>query len=254
MPDQIHNTMGLKAFYRHQMFFPGLPGLFLNPSYFARKGLADQINGLSRFIGGKTLDIGCGTRPYENCFRVSQYIGLEINSAEEKALVHADVRYDGYTIPFKDDAFDSVLAFEVLEHIFEPEIFLQEIRRILKPEGMLLLTAPFLWGEHEKPHDFARYSSFGLRFLLEKHDFQILKAEKTMTGVRAVLQILNTCLYNRFSRKNRIWNLFIAAFLIGPINMAGALVGHVGSKNRDLYLDNVVLTCSPKHQKNRRCP
>ncbi len=233
--------MGLKRFYQRQKFYPGKLGLFLNPFYFARKGLHEQIRHMSRFIKGKTLDMGCGTRPYEECFESSLYIGLEINAAPKEALSHADVRYDGYRMPFKDNTFDAVLAFEVLEHVFKLDILLKEVRRILKPQGTVLLTVPFLWKEHETPNDFARYSSFGLRFLLEKEGFQVLKTEKTMAGLRTALQLLNAYLYNRFSGNNRVWNLFITVFMVGPLNLLGALLGRHNPKNSGFYLDNVFL-------------
>ncbi len=234
--------MALRDFYQRQMFFPGAAGLFLNPCYLARKGLADQMKHLNRFIGGKTLDIGCGARPYEKCFEVSRYVGLEINSAAADALSHADVRYDGYQMPFRDNSFDSVVAFQVLEHVFEPEVFLHEIGRVLKPEGVLLLTVPFLWEEHEKPNDFARYSSFGLAYLLNKQGFEVIHAKKTMPGFRAALQIANISFYNRFSQKNRTWwNLLISVCITGPVNVLAMLFGKAISTHPDLYLDNVVL-------------
>jgi SAM-dependent methyltransferase len=70
----------------------------------------------------------------------------------------------------------------VLEHVFNPDDFLNEVNRVLKPSGKLLLTVPFVWDEHEQPYDYARYSSFGLRSLLEKHGFSIVKHEKVGGG------------------------------------------------------------------------
>ena len=55
---------------------------------------------------------------------------------------------------------------QVLEHVFNPDDFVREIARVLKPGGALLLTVPFVWNEHEQPYDYARYSSFGLRAFL----------------------------------------------------------------------------------------
>lgn len=240
--------MGLRDYYRRQMFFPGLTGLLLNPFYLARKGLVDHLTNLSRFVRGRTLDIGCGTKPYEKCFNASQYVGLEINSASKQSLFHTDVRYDGYAIPFRDNVFDSVLAFQVLEHVFEPDIFFGEIRRVLKPDGILLLTVPFIWEEHEKPNDFARYSSFGLDYLLNKQRFHVLQTEKTMAGFRTALQVINICLYKRFSKNKRPFrNLFVAFFLTGPINIIGTLFGKSVSTNGDLYLDNLVLASPRKN-------
>ena len=72
------------------MFQPGILGLFINPYYFARKGLATHIRDLASHMTGKTLDIGCGTKPYEKLCPSSQYIGLELDSEENRATKPAD--------------------------------------------------------------------------------------------------------------------------------------------------------------------
>ena len=66
---------------------------------------------------------------------------------------HADRSYDGKTFPFSDGEFDAVLTSEVLEHVFNPDEFLSEINRVLRDDGVLLLTVPFVWDEHEQPFD-----------------------------------------------------------------------------------------------------
>ena len=62
----------------------------------------------------------------------------------------ADYFYDGQSFPFKGGSFDVVLTNQVLEHVFNPDVFLSEIHRVLTPDGVLLLTVPFLWDEHEQ--------------------------------------------------------------------------------------------------------
>ncbi len=79
------------AFYVKQMFFPGFPGLFFNPFYFARKGLALHIKRFGPQVAGKTLDIGCGSKPYQSLFKSSQYIGIELDSEKNRNYKRADV-------------------------------------------------------------------------------------------------------------------------------------------------------------------
>ena len=160
----------LKEIYLRQMYSPGWLGIFVNPFYFARSGLRDAVTDFAPMLSGRLLDVGCGSKPYQDLFAVEVYIGLDIDSENSRKRGIADHYYDGHVFPFTDASFDSILCNQVLEHVFNPDEFLREIVRALKPGGRLLLTVPFVWDEHEQPYDYARYSSFGLRDLLEKSD------------------------------------------------------------------------------------
>ncbi|MBT4482933.1 MAG: class I SAM-dependent methyltransferase, partial [Candidatus Latescibacteria bacterium] len=146
----------LKQYYLNQQFYPTFIGLFINPFYIARKGLVNEIASLSMHISGRVLDVGCGNKPYEKLFNSDQYIGLEIDTPENRRSKKADMFYNGMHIPAENKYFDGVVAFQVFEHVFNPEDFLIELRRVLKQGGKLLMTIPFVWDEHEQPHDFAR--------------------------------------------------------------------------------------------------
>lgn len=158
----------LKSVYKKQMYVPGLIGLFVNPFYFARYGLAKAIEEFAPSLSGLLLDVGCGSKPYKFLFKVQSYVGLDIDTEPVRLRGVADNYYDGELFPYSDSSFDSLLCSQVLEHVFNPDVFLSEINRVLRLGGRVLLTVPFVWDEHEQPYDYARYSSFGLRFLLEK--------------------------------------------------------------------------------------
>ena len=215
--------------------------MLINPFYFARKGLAARMAEWGGQITGRTLDIGCGTKPYQHFCRSSEYIGLELDSEESRSASLADCFYDGRRIPFGDAEFDSVLSNQVLEHVFHPGEFLDEIRRVVKPGGMILLTVPFTWDEHEAPRDYARYTSYGLKFLLREHGFEVLEFVKTMCDVRAVFQLLNLYLNSKLKTGQPILNLFLRMLLISPLNIMGEILGNIAPRYDRLYLDNVVL-------------
>ena len=100
---------------------------------------------------------------------MSAYIGVEhaATFARTEAGAHAgpDVVYGGGTLPFRDGAFDTVLSVQVLEHTPRPAALVAEMARVLAPDGILILTAPFQFRLHEQPHDYFRYSPYGLRQL-----------------------------------------------------------------------------------------
>ncbi|MGQ3685113.1 MAG: class I SAM-dependent methyltransferase [Candidatus Loosdrechtia sp.] len=231
----------LKESIKREQFSPSILGLFLVPFYFARKGLFENISSLAKYINGRVLDVGCGQRPYKKLFNSSQYIGLELDTFENRRSKKADYFYDGKVFPFQDNEFDSVIVNEVFEHVFNPVEFLHEIYRVLKPGGSLLMTVPFVWDEHEQPHDFARYTSYGLRHLLEKSGFEIIEYRKSICDIRVVFQLLNGYIYKKTVTKNIYANMLITAFLISPFNILGELLSKVLPKNEDLYLDNVLL-------------
>ena len=71
-------------------------------------------------------------------------------------------------IPFRDGAFDAAVNIVTLEHVREPRRVLAELARVLRPGGKLLLVAPLEWEEHQQPHDYFRYTRYGLTFLLDE--------------------------------------------------------------------------------------
>lgn len=232
---------GLKALYRHQMFFPGWPGVFVNPFYFARAGLRDAISGMAPHLNGRLLDVGCGTKPYRSLITVNTYIGLDIDSATSRARGIADCFYGGETFPFGDGSFDCILCNQVLEHVFTPNEFLGEIERVLVPGGKLLLTVPFVWDEHEQPNDYARYTSFGLRTLLERNGLKVLHHEKIGADASILFQLANAYLFKVSQGMPKPVKFLMTVTLMAANNLLGLLARRLLPCNPDLYLDHAVL-------------
>ena len=230
----------LRKFYLDQTFNPGLTGLLINPFYHARKGLYRAIAGLAGSLRGRVLDVGCGQKPYEHLFACEQYVGLEFDSEQNRMNKKADYFYAGGAFPFGNAEFDSAVCNQVLEHVFNPDDFVREIARVLKPGGALLLTVPFVWNEHEQPYDYARYSSFGLRALLERNGFTVGSLFKTNAGVPALAQLAAGYLYKVTHTRSFPFNLLLNLLLIAPVNIAGAIFGWLLPAVQDIYLDNVV--------------
>jgi SAM-dependent methyltransferase len=193
-------------------------------------------------ISGQLLDVGCGSKPYRNLFvNVDRYIGLEFDTPESRAAGYADFFYDGNHFPFDNASFDVVVSNQVLEHVFNPEEFLNEIFRILKPEGKVLLSVPFVWDEHLQPMDYARYSSFGLRSLLERHGFVVVDLRKMNADVRVIFQMINVYLYKILLTPSGKINLLLCAIFMAPFTLLGILLSKVLPANPDLFLSQIVL-------------
>ena len=229
------------SIYFREMHAPSLLSIFINPFFFARRGLFKHVQDLAPQITGKTLDVGCGSKPYQSLYGSSEYIGLEYDTPENRSIKNADFFYDGTIFPFEDDSFDSAVLNQVFEHVFNPDNFLDEVSRILKKDGKLFLTIPFAWDEHEQPFDYARYSSFGIKSILEKHGFEILEQRKSVKDIRVIFQLLILYIFKKLVTKNGILNQLMILFLISPLNILGSLLNLILPSNVDLYLDNIVL-------------
>lgn len=234
--------MSFRTFKHQQDFHPGFAGIFINPFYLARKGLKKGIAAMAPSITGKVIDVGCGRKPYRALFHCETYIGLDIeNPGHSHENEDIDVFYDGKIFPFEAESFDNALCNQVLEHVFNPDEFLSEIQRVLKPGGKLLLTVPFAWDEHEQPYDYARYSSFGLRHLMEKNGFVIERSIKSVNDSRAIAQLWNTFIYKKTVTKSGLLNMILTVLLMAPVNILASLTWPLFGKSRDFYLDNIIL-------------
>ncbi len=220
--------------------------IFRNPFYFIRLRLFQVFKQYIPELSGIVLDFGCGSKPYEALFvSTTSYIGLDIEvSGHSHIDEKIDVFYDGKNIPFGDDHFDNVFCSEVMEHVFNPDESLQEIKRVLKPGGKLLLTCPFVWPEHEAPFDYARYSSFGITHLLEKNGFEIIQRVKTGHFAEVILQQMIFYIFVLLPKKPKILYLilhqiFILPFIVSGIFLNAIMFGRL--KRKELFHNNVIL-------------
>lgn len=131
----------------------------------------------------KTLDIGCGSDLYGNFFPNRTTLDIA-----ERPGVKVDIVADAHDLSqIADASFEVVLCTEVLEHLHTPERAIGEMRRLLKPGGLLLLTTRFIFPIHDAPGDYYRYTKYGLRHLLR--DFEIIELAPE-TGTMEALAVL----------------------------------------------------------------
>jgi SAM-dependent methyltransferase len=133
---------------------------------------------------GRLLDVGCGDKPYEAIFLpfVTEYLGIEHEAtfaatAASRSARKPDLVYDGTRLPFEDRTFDTVLNVQVLEHTPRPRELVAEMARVLKDDGLLILSAPFQFRLHEQPHDYFRFSPHGLRALCAEAGLLVERCE-----------------------------------------------------------------------------
>jgi SAM-dependent methyltransferase len=127
--------------------------------------------------GARVADVGAGDAPFRELFAHAQYATLDWSESVHEGARSSDIVASADSIPVRDGAFDAVIFTQVLEHVPEPAGVMSELYRILAQGGTLYLTAPLVWELHELPHDYYRYTSEGLRHLLDSAGFSSIEIE-----------------------------------------------------------------------------
>ncbi|HEY7335806.1 MAG TPA: class I SAM-dependent methyltransferase [Bryobacteraceae bacterium] len=137
---------------------------------------AVQDFGRSLTPGARVLDAGAGEGQYKSHFGAQRYTGLDLGIGDSAwNYLELDVIGELSALPFPDGVFGACLNVVTLEHVKEPARVLREISRALAPGGALLLIAPHEWEEHQQPHDYYRYTRYGLEYLLRQAGFEPLE-------------------------------------------------------------------------------
>ena len=141
----------------------------------------------------RVLDAGAGEGAYRHEFSNQRYTGIDLGVGDVGWNYSTlDAVADLTSIPLAGDTFDAVINIVTLEHVKEPARVIQELGRVLKPGGRLLLIVPHEWEEHQTPHDYFRYTRYGVRYLLENAGFERIETNP----VGGFFRLLSRRLFN----------------------------------------------------------
>lgn len=142
----------------------------------------DRLRREIKKLKGSILDLGCGSGEYSLIMSKKKnnlVTALDIVMSPEFEKINSKnikkIISDAHNLPFEDNSFDACLIADVLEHVKDSGTILSEVRRVLKPDGILVINMPFLLELHADPEDYRRYTSFGLKNLLNKYGFNDVK-------------------------------------------------------------------------------
>ena len=132
------------------------------------KNIMDYLIKFSPHIKGVVYDFGCGERAYEQFILeyAEKYVGIDWGNTLHS--LKADIISNlNEPLSIESNSVDTIISISVLEHLFEPQVMLNESYRILKKGGYLILQVPFQWWVHEAPYDYFRYTPYALEKMFQ---------------------------------------------------------------------------------------
>ncbi len=146
-----------------------------------------------------------------------------------------DVFASALELPFGEGSFDVVISQEVLEHLPDPWAALAEVRRTLKPGGLLYLQVPFVIGYHSGPSDYWRFTHEGLQRLIEGSGLELDRLETAVgagTGIYRISAELCAVLAGTLWNKAYLPAKALAAIALSPLRLLDRLPLTGAARNR----------------------
>lgn len=127
----------------------------------------------------RVVDAGAGECRFADDFSDHLYLGTDNGVGDAAAWDYSRLAFqsDLRALPLADDSVDAVICRNVIEHVREPVAVLAELCRVLRPGGRLQLVAPQSWWLHQAPHDYLRFTRYGLEMLLEQAGLEPRRVE-----------------------------------------------------------------------------
>jgi SAM-dependent methyltransferase len=185
------------------------------------------VSGFARELpaGARVLDAGAGEGQYRRFFPHQRYCGIDLAVGDAGWNYSGlEVRGDLAALPFGDASFAAALNIVTLEHVTEPAHVVCELARVLAPGGRFLLIAPHEWEEHQQPHDYFRYTRYGLQYLLQRAGFSGID----IRPVGGIFRLLGRRLLNAI----QVLPLPLAILLFVPLAVPGLLMPLLDSLDR----------------------
>ncbi|WP_210324170.1 class I SAM-dependent methyltransferase [Azorhizobium oxalatiphilum] len=183
-------------------------------------------------VRGQVLDVGAGQAPWTGMLGPdARYMGVDIEKADAFGMMRVPgvVYYDGGRLPMDDGSFDTLMCVEVLEHVPDPEALLADMHRVLKPGGRLLLTVPWSARVHHIPHDYSRFTRFGLASRMAAAGFVDVEVQERGNDIAAIankLIILTLRLIRPKPRVRALWS-WPLALLLAPATVGFVVAAHI---------------------------
>lgn len=174
--------------------------------------IRDLKSMISKYAFGKVLDVGCGNKPYKSLFNNSDenYLGCDVIQSSDNKV---DILCKATAINAEDESFETVFSTQVMEHVDNSDLMMKECNRVLKPDGVLILSVPMCWELHEEPYDFFRFTKYGLQELCDRNNFEVLEMIPNGGKWAAIAQMNLNMIYSTFKGKSFFVKLLKGLFI-----------------------------------------
>jgi len=204
------------------------------PDYIHLSLLLEDINeAVKNHASGDLLDLGCGNKPYEEWYnpKTKTQTGCDVAQSDKNKV---DVICLATDLKFENNTFDTVLATQVLEHVYDHHAMIKESYRVLRPAGRMILTVPFTWELHEEPYDFFRLTKHGLKELFEEAGFEIVYIKANGGKWATIFQMFINTVYSTFKFKTARAKVLKILFMELRLTW---LLNHIALKIDKKYFD-----------------
>jgi SAM-dependent methyltransferase len=195
--------------------YRGYPVPFLARRYIRRAAL--------RYVGlvvadEVCLDIGAGVAPYQKdiveSFSIGHYVAYDIAPSDATSVVG-----DARKLPFRNDSVSLIVAMDTLQHIPSVADVFDEMKRVLKPGGLVLVSFPFTFAECDVM-DFRRWSLQGMEDEMRQRGFEILHAQRRGGACFAAASALHWAVQHVIPGARKSWRIHVS----GPVLLRSIIV------------------------------
>jgi len=163
--------------------------------------------------GARVLDAGAGEARHARYFARHRYTPVDLAIGDKTwDYTRLQALADLTALPFRNASFEAAVNVVTLEHVREPAQVIRELARVLAPGGRLLLVVPHEWEVHQAPHDYFRYTRYGLEHLLTQAGLQV----EALTPVGGYFRLMSRRLLNGLQFFPGLALPFAAIFLVPP--------------------------------------
>lgn len=157
-----------------------VPGWLRRQVFYFETRIVEAITAYAAELpsGARLLDAGAGEGQYQSCFPAQRYVGVDLGIGDPAwNYAGLDCLADLHRLPFRDGVFSAALSVVTLEHVLDPGRALAELARVAAPGARLLLVVPHEWEVHQHPHDYWRFTRYGITHLLAANGWEPLRVE-----------------------------------------------------------------------------
>lgn len=230
-------------------YFTDIFGLtFFHPQYFMNKYNFEGLKLARMYSKNKSIiDFGCGRMKYKSYLlhNAQSYFGIDHPTEHLNYISDdkPDMLTDFEKVNINSNTFDTAIMFEVLEYLDNPSAVLDEIFRILKPNGKFVMTAPFMYPIHDSKIDKNRFTKVKISLLLKKARFKNIKIK--YQGNFAIFFTNSILVY--YFKKIMSLNLLLLLFLLPFGILISTILNFISSfftENEGDFPINIIITAN----------